>query len=164
MPRYRRGITPTNLTVTELPISDHKAVLFYVPAPISKAKEQRTISFRNIKHINPTDLITLINSYPSPSSSSSPADLANHYNDCLSPPPSLPWLLRKLAQSHLPTLPPGSPPTSASSNRLAVVWSSCTKRLDLQYTSKCTLITVTNTRPPSPLPNPPTTPTLHWQR
>uniref|UniRef100_UPI003AAD7030 uncharacterized protein n=1 Tax=Centroberyx gerrardi TaxID=166262 RepID=UPI003AAD7030 len=78
------GITPCNLADAEFPISDHKVVLFEVYAPPFKVKEQRTITFRNIKHINPTDLTTLINSYPSPPPSSSPANLVSHYNDCLS--------------------------------------------------------------------------------
>lgn len=77
-------ITPTNLDVTDFPISDHKAVLFDIHTQLHKAKEQWTISFRNIKHINTTDLSTLISSHPSPPPGSSPADLVTHYNNCLS--------------------------------------------------------------------------------
>lgn len=58
-------ITPTNIDVTDFPISDHKAVLFDIHTQLHKAKEQRTISFRNIKHIDTTDLSTLISSSPS---------------------------------------------------------------------------------------------------
>ncbi|KAM4521909.1 uncharacterized protein PAE49_001834 [Odontesthes bonariensis] len=77
-------ITPTNLNVTDFPISDHKAVLFDIHTQLHKAKEQRTVFFRNIKHIDTTDLSTLISSYPSPHPASSPADLVTHYNNCLS--------------------------------------------------------------------------------
>ncbi|XP_059188467.1 uncharacterized protein LOC131971162 [Centropristis striata] len=77
-------ITPTNLDVTDFPISDHKAVLFDIRTQLHKAKEQRTISFRNIKHIVTTDLSTLISSYPSPPPASSLTDLVTHYNNCLS--------------------------------------------------------------------------------
>ncbi|XP_056444340.1 uncharacterized protein LOC130380935, partial [Gadus chalcogrammus] len=45
-------ITPTNLDVIDFPISDHKAVLFDIHTQLHKSKEQRTISFRNIKLIN----------------------------------------------------------------------------------------------------------------
>ena len=78
------NITPTNLYITDLPISDHKAVHFDIHTQLHRIKEQRTISFRNIKHINTTDLSTLISSYPSPPPASSPADLVTHYNNCLS--------------------------------------------------------------------------------
>ncbi|XP_035864186.1 uncharacterized protein LOC116045014 [Sander lucioperca] len=77
-------ITPYNLAGAEFPVSDHKVLLFEVHTPIFKVKEQWTISFRKVKHINSTDLITLVNFHPSPPASSSPADLVNHYNDCLS--------------------------------------------------------------------------------
>lgn len=77
------GITPCNLSDSELPISDHKVVLFKLHAPLSKANEQWSISFRNIKHVDHTDLTTLINSYLSPPSPS-PADMVTHYNACLS--------------------------------------------------------------------------------
>ena len=44
-------ITPTNLDVTDFPISDHKAILFDIHTQLHKAKVQWTVSFRNIKHI-----------------------------------------------------------------------------------------------------------------
>ena len=77
-------ITPTNLDVIDFPISDHKAVLFDIHTQLHKTKEQRTISFRNIKLINTTDLSTMISSYPNPPPASSLTDLVTHYNNCLS--------------------------------------------------------------------------------
>lgn len=78
------NITPAHLDVIDFPMSDHKAVLFDICTQLHKVKEHRTISFRNIKHVNPSDLSTLICSYPTPPSSSSPNDLVNQYNNCLS--------------------------------------------------------------------------------
>jgi len=65
------AITPTNIDATDFPISDHKAELFDIHTQLHKAKEQRTISLRNIKHIDTTNLSTLISSYPSPPPASS---------------------------------------------------------------------------------------------
>lgn len=65
------NITPAHLDVIDFPMSDHKAVLFDICTQLHN-------------FTNPSDLSTLICSYPSPPSSSSPNDLVNHYNNCLS--------------------------------------------------------------------------------
>ena len=58
------GVTPFNLTDAEFPISDHKSVLFEVNVPLSKTRALRTITFRNIKRIDPRDLNSLITPCP----------------------------------------------------------------------------------------------------
>ena len=78
------GITPANFSTAELPISDHKAVLFDTCLSIRKAKVQRAMSYRNIKKVEPEAFTSLVASYPCPSSNASAADLVDHYNNCLS--------------------------------------------------------------------------------
>ncbi|KAK0152032.1 hypothetical protein N1851_006603 [Merluccius polli] len=74
------GVVPFNLSGTELPLSDHKFLTFYVNLPVSKF---RIMSFRNIKNINITELNSLISmsiSHPHHTSVTEPVD---HYNSTL---------------------------------------------------------------------------------
>lgn len=77
-------ILPYNITSAELPISDHKAVLFNTNLLLSKAKAHRVISNRNIRHVHPESLISLITSNPAPPQTTSTLDLMDYYNDTLS--------------------------------------------------------------------------------
>lgn len=47
------GVTPFNCTAFDLPISGHKLISFNAKATLLKTKLSRTISFRNIKSIDP---------------------------------------------------------------------------------------------------------------
>lgn len=46
----RSGLTPTNSTASDLPISDHKLISFNVTVKTHKTPVSRSISFRNIKN------------------------------------------------------------------------------------------------------------------
>ncbi|KAF7643537.1 hypothetical protein LDENG_00237650 [Lucifuga dentata] len=79
------GISPCNFNSLELPISDHKIILFDITVPVSKSAVERSITFQNIKNLNISELNSLVTSSDFLSCpSSSTADLVNHYNDCLS--------------------------------------------------------------------------------
>lgn len=49
------GMAPANLSGLDIPISDHKAILFSVPAPMPKPTNKHTITYRNMKRINTAD-------------------------------------------------------------------------------------------------------------
>lgn len=78
------GIIPSNIHSTELPVSDHKVVLFNATLTHRKLKVNRKMTYRNIRHIKNEDFMELITSYPSPVATSMPSDLVGYYNDCLS--------------------------------------------------------------------------------
>ncbi|KAL2104379.1 hypothetical protein ACEWY4_001247 [Coilia grayii] len=76
------GITPSNFSTAELPISDHKLVLFDTYLPTIKCKTQRVMSYRNLKKIKAEELSSVIASYPCPDTSLE--DLVDYYNNCMS--------------------------------------------------------------------------------
>lgn len=76
------GVTPCNLSAVDLPISDHKLVIFDLHLQLSKSIQNRSISFRNLKNINITELNSLISTsthFSSPHSLTV-AELVDHYN------------------------------------------------------------------------------------
>lgn len=75
------GVTPFNCTAFDLPISDHKLISFNAKATLFKTKLSRTISFRNIKSIDPAALDSGIANLPNIDFTSSPDELLSHY-DC----------------------------------------------------------------------------------
>lgn len=75
------SITSYNISSAELPVSDHKAVLFNTNLPLSKSKVHRTMSYRNIRHVNPEDLISVITSNPVPAPTPSLPDLVAYDSD-----------------------------------------------------------------------------------
>ncbi|KAM9790323.1 uncharacterized protein ACBT44_018929 isoform 1-T2 [Syngnathus typhle] len=67
------------------PLSDHLCILFSAPLPSPHKSTKRTISYRNIKTVNPITLCQLLSSaLPSDPTSSSPDDLATTLNNILS--------------------------------------------------------------------------------
>ncbi|KAE8278033.1 hypothetical protein D5F01_LYC23909 [Larimichthys crocea] len=76
------GVTPSDLTANELPITDHFLISFTVKLTLSISKQPRLISLRNIKNINPATLTACINSscLPDIQNLSTPDDLVSHYN------------------------------------------------------------------------------------
>lgn len=78
------GITPLNCSAALLPISDHKLVTFNLPLTLSKTKQSRVISFRNVSNINLAHLTTGIENLPIITPSPlTPDQLVNFYNDSL---------------------------------------------------------------------------------
>lgn len=77
------GVTPLNCSAVDLPISDHMLVSFNLSLTLSKTKQSRIMSFRNIKNINLADLTTGIDSFPIITPPCTPDQLVSHYNDGL---------------------------------------------------------------------------------
>lgn len=76
------GVTPTNITVDDLPITDHFLITFTAELTLSTTKTARHITFRNIKNINPVNLTSTIDSSAIPNIHNlfTPDDLVSHYN------------------------------------------------------------------------------------
>lgn len=76
------GVTPSDLTAVELPITDHLFLSFTVELTLSISKISRLISFRNIKNINLATLTSSIHFFclPDTHNLSTPDDLVSHYN------------------------------------------------------------------------------------
>ena len=77
------GITPLNFSASDLPFTDHKLISFNLSLTLSKTKQSRTITLRNIKNINPDDLKTGIENLPTITPPCTPDQLVNIYNDGL---------------------------------------------------------------------------------
>uniref|UniRef100_A0A4W5N7E8 Reverse transcriptase domain-containing protein n=2 Tax=Hucho hucho TaxID=62062 RepID=A0A4W5N7E8_9TELE len=76
------GVTPSDLTAVELPITDNFFLSFTVELTLSISKISRLISFRNIKNINLATLTSSIHFFclPDTHNLSTPDDLVSHYN------------------------------------------------------------------------------------
>lgn len=77
------GVTPFNCSAVHLPISDHMLVSFNLSFSLSKIKQSRVMSFRNIKNINLADLTTGINNFPIINHLCTLDQLVSIYNDGL---------------------------------------------------------------------------------
>lgn len=75
------GVTPKNCAVLDMPFSDHKLVLFNASLPLYKNKQNRSITFRNIRGIDLSALSHGINNLPTIDASASIDDLVSHYNN-----------------------------------------------------------------------------------
>ncbi len=73
------GVTPLKCTATVIPISDHKWLSFNVNVTLSRSKQQRSITFCNIKKINPSTFTAVISNL-SYSDHFSSDDLVSFYN------------------------------------------------------------------------------------
>uniref|UniRef100_UPI003AAD8E98 uncharacterized protein n=1 Tax=Centroberyx gerrardi TaxID=166262 RepID=UPI003AAD8E98 len=81
------GITISNLSSTDLTISDHLAITLDIDIPTPLVKQKRSITFWNLKSINPSSLSSTLADIISDSALTpnvSPIDLVNTYNDALS--------------------------------------------------------------------------------
>ncbi|XP_068565816.1 uncharacterized protein [Cebidichthys violaceus] len=81
------GITVSNLTSIDLTITDYLAITLEIDIPTPQVKQNRTITFRNIKAINIPSLSSTLAatvSASAPISTASPTALVNYYNDALS--------------------------------------------------------------------------------
>uniref|UniRef100_A0A9J8ALG5 Endonuclease/exonuclease/phosphatase domain-containing protein n=1 Tax=Cyprinus carpio carpio TaxID=630221 RepID=A0A9J8ALG5_CYPCA len=74
------GVTPWDCTADVIPISDHKLLSFNVDVTLSKSKQQRLMSFRNIKKISPSVLTDAIADFPPSDQLTSPDNLVSFYN------------------------------------------------------------------------------------
>ncbi len=74
------GVTPLDCTATVIPISDHKLLSFIVNVTLSRTKQQRSMTFRNIKKINPSDFTAAITNLSYSDHLSSSDDLVSFYN------------------------------------------------------------------------------------
>ncbi|KAJ8366477.1 hypothetical protein AAFF_G00353570 [Aldrovandia affinis] len=80
-------ITIRNLTSSNLTISDHLAITMDIDIPTPLIKQKHSITFRNLKSINPSYLSSILADTISNSTviqNASPTDLVNTYNDALS--------------------------------------------------------------------------------
>ena len=79
------GVTPANCSAIDLPttLTDHKLVTFDLHLPLSKTKQSRVMSFRNIRNINLHNLTTGIDSFPIVTPPFNPDQLVSIYNDSL---------------------------------------------------------------------------------
>lgn len=77
------GLTPSNYTADELPVTDHFLLTFNTTLTLSSIKLPRRISFRNLKDINSDILRSKIDSILIPDSLSNPDDLVKLYNNSL---------------------------------------------------------------------------------
>lgn len=80
------GLTIQQLISRNLHISDHLAIIFDIHLPTPIPKKKRTISFRNIKSIQPQDFSAALSAtlVKSPPLSDDLENLINHYNNSLS--------------------------------------------------------------------------------
>lgn len=121
------GVTPRYCTADVIPISDHKLLSFNVDVTLSKSKQQRLMSFRNIKKIDPS--VQLLIFHPVTSSLLltiwSPFTTLNYSSSLI-----LLHLL-KLGLYHSPILRPGSLLNFASSKPEGGVWNVFTNELVL---------------------------------
>lgn len=79
------GLTVHHLSSTDLTISDHLAITMDVNIPIPK--DERNITFRNVKSITPPALLASLTTkltMPSHVPLDNPSDLLTHYNHTLS--------------------------------------------------------------------------------
>ena len=77
------GLSPTNCSADDLPISDHLLVTFSATLFLSIIKTPRLMSFRNIKDINTDTLSSLIEHFQIPDHLLSPDELVTLYNNNL---------------------------------------------------------------------------------
>ena len=57
------GTTPSHLQCLDLALSDHLAILFTLPLPLPRQRLNRSITFRNIKTVNPSVLSNTITTH-----------------------------------------------------------------------------------------------------
>ncbi|KAF7645087.1 hypothetical protein LDENG_00210350 [Lucifuga dentata] len=84
---YTSGIIISNLSSTDLTISDHLAITLDIDLPTPLPKQKRSISFHNLKSLNPTPLSSsLVDASPSSlfHQVTSTTELVNTYNNLLS--------------------------------------------------------------------------------
>ncbi len=73
-------VTPLDCTATVIPISDHKLLSFHVNVTLSRSKQQHSMTFRNIKKINPSAFTAAITNLSYSDHLSSSDDLVSFYN------------------------------------------------------------------------------------
>ncbi len=79
------GFPLTNLQCLDLAVSDHRAIIFNVPASLPRQRPRWTIMFRNIKTVSIQAFSSLIANYwTTDSSISTPDDMVVSYNTALS--------------------------------------------------------------------------------
>uniref|UniRef100_A0A3P9MDY7 Reverse transcriptase domain-containing protein n=1 Tax=Oryzias latipes TaxID=8090 RepID=A0A3P9MDY7_ORYLA len=76
------GLTPSNCSTDDLPMTDHHLVSFSIPLILSEIKPTRLISFRNIKNINVDLFSSHLERIPFPNSSN-PDELVSFHNNYL---------------------------------------------------------------------------------
>uniref|UniRef100_A0A8C1LVW7 Reverse transcriptase domain-containing protein n=2 Tax=Cyprinus carpio TaxID=7962 RepID=A0A8C1LVW7_CYPCA len=77
------GVIPGNCTTSDLSLSDHLLVSFNVSLSVFKPNLSRTITFRNIKNIDPSILGECLSTLSHKDLSGNLEDLIQHYNDNL---------------------------------------------------------------------------------
>ena len=84
---FSTGLHIHNISSTDLTISDHLAITLSIDTPAPQSKQNRKITFRNLKSICPASLSTCITNTLSgltPLVNPTPTDLVNTYNSTLS--------------------------------------------------------------------------------
>ncbi|KAL6491528.1 hypothetical protein MHYP_G00018730 [Metynnis hypsauchen] len=77
------GLSPSNCAADELHVTDHFLLSFNINLCLSITKPSRLISFRNIKDIDTDVLTSSLDNILNVDTSSSPDELAAHYNNSL---------------------------------------------------------------------------------